>query len=243
MPRKLTIEEINDRLEGRGIKFVDVEYVNDCHKHTFQCGYNHTWESTSSNILQGSGCPICSGNNKPTIEEIHSKLLEDGRGIRFLDEYYVNANHKYNFQCKHDHQWKTSITHVLHKGSGCPTCAKQQTTSKQHRNVEKWLLDNNIRIRDEQKFDQLRGVGDRMLSYDFVVIHPTKPRFLVFIEVNGMQHYKPIDYFGGEGVFFKQQKHDQLKRDYVKRKPHIADMLEIRYDEDEIEALEKYFNN
>ena len=63
------------------------------------------------------------------------------------------------------------------------------------------------------------------------------PVYGVCIEYQGEQHYRPIEYFGGEESFYLQQKHDQIKRNYCKH--NNIKLLEIPYWED----IEKVLNN
>lgn len=48
------------------------------------------------------------------------------------------------------------------------------------------------------------------------------------IEFDGLQHFKPIDYFGGEEAFKTGQKHDKIKNKYCKNNDII--LIRIKYD-------------
>jgi len=69
-------------------------------------------------------------------------------------------------------------------------------------------------------------VGCRNLSYDFGIIQ--NDNYSVLIECQGIQHYKPVELFGGEKQFEIQQLHDELKREYAKN--HGIKLIEIKYD-------------
>jgi hypothetical protein len=71
----------------------------------------------------------------------------------------------------------------------------------------------------------LYGVGGGNLSYDFFVGSEQKP--LLLIECQGMQHYKPINYFGGKKAFERQLIHDERKRCYANKMGIF--LLEIPY--------------
>ena len=83
---------------------------------------------------------------------------------------------------------------------------------------ELWLsqyLDTHGCNYEQQKFyPDLRGVGNGYLTYDFC-IHTNE--FDVLVECQGLQHYKPIDYFGGLSKFNVQVEHDRLKREYARK--------------------------
>lgn len=61
----------------------------------------------------------------------------------------------------------------------------------------------------------MRGYGDGILSYDFAVYK--NGELYALIECQGQQHYIPVEMFGGEEQFAKQQLHDEIKREYAKK--------------------------
>ena len=75
------------------------------------------------------------------------------------------------------------------------------------------------------------GVNNGKLSYDFYL-----PQCNVLVECQGIQHYEPIEYFGGEEQFAIQQEHDKRKREYAEKNGYK--LLEIwYYDYDKIEEI------
>lgn len=73
-------------------------------------------------------------------------------------------------------------------------------------------------------FSDLVGLGGGHLSYDFYV---KKGDVEYLIECQGGQHYFPVDLWGGKEVFEKQQKHDDMKRQYAIN--HNIELIEIPY--------------
>lgn len=65
----------------------------------------------------------------------------------------------------------------------------------------------------QKTFQGLTGIGGKPLSFDFVFYMDNSPAFL--IECQGQQHYYPIEFFGGEEQFERQQIHDKLKKEYA----------------------------
>lgn len=66
---------------------------------------------------------------------------------------------------------------------------------------------------DTQKFyPDLFGVGGGHLTYDFFVHFDSVD---VLVECQGVQHYRPIGYFGGQDTFDRQFEHDARKRKYA----------------------------
>lgn len=76
------------------------------------------------------------------------------------------------------------------------------------------------------RFDDLRGVSGGKLSYDFG-LYSADGNLECLIECQGMQHYKPVDRFGGEDKLEVQRVHDALKREYAAN--HGVRLVEVPY--------------
>lgn len=84
------------------------------------------------------------------------------------------------------------------------------------KNIEKYLENNNIPFKKEYSFLDLKG-KKYPLRFDFAIFNEDKTiKFL--IEYNGEQHYKPIDFYGGEENFKIQQERDKKKIQYCEEK-------------------------
>lgn len=82
------------------------------------------------------------------------------------------------------------------------------------------------RYESQVRFDDLRGVSDGKLSYDFG-LYDGDGNLECLIECQGRQHYEPVDWFGGEAKFEVQQFHDELKREYAF--DHGIKLVEVPY--------------
>ena len=198
---------------------------------------NNKWTTNHPSILLGgSGCPEC-GNKKigeklkKTDDEYILELRTINQDIEAIDSY-VRSGIKISHRCKLcGFEWEITPSDTL-RGRGCPKCK----SSIGEKNISKFLNEHNIKYEHEKTFDSLKGVRNGLLSYDFYL-----PNYNLLIEYQGEQHFRSIEYFGGEKAFIKQQEHDKRKRKYAKL--HKINLLEIRYDEDVNPALDKYFNN
>ena len=76
------------------------------------------------------------------------------------------------------------------------------------------------------------------LSYDFFL-----PDLNIAIEYQGKQHYEPVEIFGGEAAFIKQQERDSRKRK-LSLENNIK-LIEIRYDheDEDLKDLENVINS
>ena len=87
-------------------------------------------------------------------------------------------------------------------------CLKSQYEEK----IAKILEDNSIIFKRQYSFPDLKGnVG--FLYFDFAIFDNNYV-LKYLIEFQGEQHYRPVEYFGGEEKFLLQQKYDKTKVDY-----------------------------
>jgi len=151
--KKLTKEEINKRINHRGIWLVG-KYINSRTKTEFMCEYGHRWFTDSNSVNRGCGCPTCS-DTKLTKEEINKRI--NHRGIWLVGKY-INSRTKTEFMCEHGHRWFTDSSHIVNKGTGCPTCdVNNRTLTKEeinkrinHRGI--WLVGKYINSQTKTEF-------------------------------------------------------------------------------------------
>ena len=88
------------------------------------------------------------------------------------------------------------------------------------------LTNNSIDFIREANFSTLvnQETGQR-LRFDFLL-----PQYDIIIECNGLQHYRPINFFGGEEGYNKRRYLDDIKRQWAISNNYKV--LEIKYKED-----------
>ena len=201
-----------------------------------KCG--NKWMGNITVLKRGGLCPICSHGEagykkRKTKNDFIAQIKKINKNINIIGEYST-AFDKIKCGCKIcGHIWEALPINLL-KGCGCPNCK----TSHGEKKINKFLSEHNIKYIPQHKFSGLKGVGNRLLSYDFYL-----PDYNLLIEFQGEQHERSVEYFGGEDQFKIQQEHDKRKREYSKS--HNINLLEIwYYDEDNIEEiLIKELNN
>ena len=187
----------------------------------------YRWSTTPWNLLHNkSGCPKCSNVPKKDTKYFKNELSKINQNIEIIGEY-VSAKIPILCNCKiHNYKWETTPD-VLLRGSGCPICNQPHGERK----ITQYLLSNNILFVAQKEFNDLKGINNGKLSYDFYL-----QNYNILIEFQGEQHYKPINHFGGENKLKIQQEHDRRKRQYAK--DHGIKLLEIAYwDFDNIEEI------
>ena len=108
--------EINPNIEVLG------EYVNASTKILHRCLIDmYEWNVKPSHILNGHGCPKCSGTIKKDTKQYIEEVKMINPSIEIIGEY-VNNKTKILHKCKKcGYEWSTKPSHIL-DGHGCPRC-------------------------------------------------------------------------------------------------------------------------
>lgn len=235
MSRKITTDMFVEKLSdvNPNLEYLD-GFSNSNNQVHIQCKIcNYDWFPIAGSLIFAKhfGCPKCAGNAVKTTEEFENELSDYAPFFKLLSPY-ERATKKVHVQCKdcgHD-DWITP--NKLKSGQGCKYCKE----SGGEKRIRYFLEKNHIRHDSQKTFDGLIGLGGGLLSYDFYL-----EDYNCLLEFQGIQHEKPTK-FKKESVeitnkkFEKQQKHDNLKREYAKL--HNIELLEIwYYDYDNIEQI------
>lgn len=169
--------------------------------------HNVTWMASPENVLNGRGCQMCrdekiSAKNSKPYEQYVEELQSVNPDIECIGEYSI-ATRPALHRCKIDgHTWMNLPSQIL-GGRGCPVCG----TSHGERQVRLWLETHNILYEEQKTFDGCKDI--KCLPFDFYL-----PILRCAIEYDGEQHYRPVDFFGGEEGFKNRQLHDKIKTQY-----------------------------
>lgn len=116
---------------------------------------------------------------------------------------YVNNKTKVDIICpKHGKFKQTPKNHLINK-AGCPIYKE----SKGEKHIRLYLLERGIKFIPQYRFDNCKNKSQ--LPFDFYL-----PEYNICIEYDGMQHYKPIKYFGGVNGFYNIKTNDNIKTNY-----------------------------
>lgn len=212
-------------------------YINNNSKMSFICP-NHLEEGvqykTWGNIIsKKNACVYCSTEEQiKKTTKTHEQFLEDVKNVH-SDKYvvitkYSGCNNKVDVYCKECGQIFSIRPSHLIDGHGCGICTKSQGELK----IKEYLDSNHIQYIREYRFDNCKGITNtKTLPFDFYL-----DKHNILIEFQGVQHYKPVEIFGGENALRKQQANDNIKKQYCKS-VNIK-LLEIPYwDFDNIENI------
>lgn len=127
------------------------------------------------------------------------------------------------FQCVCGNRYRATAMHFINGQTVCSKCSNKY--SKYERQVQTFLEQNNISFQKEFKFNSCIDILP--LPFDFYL-----EDYKILIEVDGQQHYTPIQ-FGGMSLEDAQNqlnlthKHDVIKTEFCKS--HNIPLLRIPY--------------
>lgn len=95
--------------------------------------------------------------------------------------------------------------------------------SKGEKAIEKSLINKGAIYERQFSFEDC--IDKRVLKFDFAVFNNNN--LLLLIEYQGIQHYLPVEYFGGKEKLKDQKKKDEIKRKYCRN--NNIKLIEISY--------------
>ena len=208
-------------------------YVGIREKVRIFCPVHGWFKQIAAAHVIGRECNLC-GNEKIANTLTYSKkdFLEKAR-LAHGDKYdyslvdYKQAYKNVKIICP-IHGIFEQTPHNHWKGHNCPICSRHARhnygkTSKGELEIEKVLKENDISYIKQYEIIDNNIFNPRSRMYaDFYI-----PDTNTIIEFNGEQHYRPIKFFGGEQVFYKQYERDNALRQYCKE--HKIKLIEIPY--------------
>lgn len=121
----MRLNKIQKISKSHGGECLSKEYVNSKTKLQFKCKEGHVWWTTSSVILKGHWCNICSSNRAGDFSrddiEIFKNIIEK-KGGKCLTEKYVNQQTRILIECDKGHQWYAHPGNLKNRGDWCRIC-------------------------------------------------------------------------------------------------------------------------
>lgn len=196
--------EIAKKVHGDKYDYSKVEYVNNKTKVCIICPeHGEFWQRPDKHCSSKRGCPECGGTKKLTLEKfIEQSNKKHCNVYNYSKVEYINTETKVCIICpEHGEFWQSPHAHL--SGEGCPTCKK----SCLEKEIKIFLDNNGIKYEEEKKFEWLG-----LLRLDFYL-----PDYNIAIECQGIQHFKPVEFFGGVKRFKDQIKKDSQKKELCEK--------------------------
>ena len=225
-------KEIHKDKSGNPLYDYSLVNYKDSHTHiTLICraidpitGKEHgEFPKTPNKHLNGQGCPLCTNVSmglkmRMSNEEFLKKAIKKhGDKFDYLSTYETGKM-KIHIKCKKcEYKFEQEASSHL-SGVGCPSCNE----SSLEKNVTQYLNEQYILYEKQKKFDWL---GRQ--SLDFYL-----PDLNLAVECQGIQHFEPKDFFGGDDGLA-----EIVERDIRKLKKCLSNNIAMLYVVDN----EKYF--
>lgn len=192
--------------------------INSKTKLQFKCECGNNYETSFRNFLHDNKrrCDECGINNRIKaktigIENLKLEVLNNS-DCQLLSDSYNGLHDQLEFLCECKTKFKTSIIGFRNGKKNCTLC---NGTSKLETKTLKFFKNNNIYHEEQYSIDELKSSKGYKLKFDFCVFN--KSREIIFLlELDGQQHFHPVEFFGGKESFEKQKINDELKNEYCK---------------------------
>lgn len=212
--KKWTTEKFiteSNKVHNNFYNYDKTNYINCNTKVVITCPIHGDFEQTPLMHVRGQGCPHCRNKKiadkvKLTTEEFIEKAFRiHGDTYDYSKVEYTYTDKPVTIICRKHGEFQ-QIAHVHLKGAGCPIC----NMSHGEHLIRNYLYNNSINFTSQfliqdSEFSQEHVYVDFKIEYNDQII---------FIEYNGIQHYMPIEHFGGELRFKQQQSRDQQLKNY-----------------------------
>ena len=156
-----------------------------------------------SSKRKGNGCKKCSKPCSNTESFIKLSNEKHGNKYDYSKSEYKGQKIKTIITCPKHGDFEQTPGNHYHLGRGCPRCRE----SKGEIEIRKWLESNNIHFVKEKTFEEC--INDGRLKFDFYL---TKEN--ICIEYDGVQHFRPIERFGGIEEYEKLKIRDSINNKF-----------------------------
>jgi hypothetical protein len=197
MDEKKFIEK-SKKIHGDKYDYSKVEYINSKTKVCIICPIHGEFWQKPNNHLRGQGCLKCGCKVYDTNTFISEACKIHGDKYDYSKVEYKGATTKVCIICpEHGEFWQKPNYHINNK-SGCPSCSQSHLENDTY----SFLKNKEIIFEQQKKFNWLG-----LMRLDFYL-----PEYNIAIECQGIQHYQPIEFFGGKKAY-----NDLIRRDKIKK--------------------------
>lgn len=197
-----------------------------CHKHGI-------FSQSPTNHLSGAGCAKCVGKKRHTTESFIQKSKEQhGDRYNYSMVEYINNYTKVKIICKVHGIFLQTPSNHFNSNIGCEQCKLDSKQSQPVSDIEYELKTNDIVFQKEHRFDDCKNTYT--LPFDFFI-----EELNLCIEYDGIQHFKPIEHWGGVEGYKRTVANDSIKNSYCNK--NNIHLLRISYNEDHLKVLKEYF--
>lgn len=198
-----TFIEAAKKVHGDRYNYDKVNYININTPIIIKCNIcGEEFTQRPHDHLCGHGCSNCNGGVKiDTQEFIRRARLIHKDTYDYSQVEYINCETPVKIGCStHGWFWQKPSIHL--SNSGCPSCTNRFILEI---DIELYCKENKINLIKQHTWDWLKYKGTQHV--DFYL-----PDFNVVIECQGLQHFKPAEFFDKRYTFEERVLMDDNKR-------------------------------
>ncbi len=177
-----------------------------------QCECGNICEVMGSHLLSGHsascGCQKTAKLKPRTACDLRGREFGMLKVIDRAENRMIGQNSRVVWRCRCECGKETEVLALLLTGHLTKSCGCS-STSHAERVMHAYLNERSAVFIAEYKVDGLCGVGGGALKFDFAVFDGDALALL--IELDGVQHYRPVKYFGGTVKYEQCKANDSLK--------------------------------
>lgn len=212
--RHMDYRYVKEFVESFGCELISTEYINSNTKIDIKCECGNIFQTTFGKFKNRNKrkCNKCSigrkNNDRLTLEEVND-FLSKNQLVSISD--YVNSSSPITVRCRCGRNYTTNFNKIKNGGRiVCPACTKGR--SKIEVIVKDYLERISVDYLEQYKFKDLKSKPNVYYRFDFAIMD--KGKVLCLIELDGEQHYKPIDRWGGAEYLKNIKENDSVKEKY-----------------------------
>ena len=202
--RENIIKRINEIFPQYDLSKISDNISSQKEKLTIICPKHGEFTASADSLLHCHECKRCSYEKRANLLAFKASDMINHANNVHSDKYdyslvpnEVRCDNSIPIICKFHGIFNQTPYHHVNRGQGCPFCK----SSHLEKEVESFLKEKMIDYKRHKRFDWLG-----LQHLDFYL-----PKYNIAIECQGEQHYKPIDYFGGNDGFMSQKERDLRK--------------------------------
>ena len=176
-----------------------------------QCDCGNIFEARGNDIKNGK-TKSCGCLRKKQARNLNFKDITNQRFGRLVA---LKNTHNGYWQCQCDCGNICEVKGSALRSGNTQSCGCLKHTSIGEEIIANLLIENNINFKRQFTFPDLFSPKGSLLRFDFGVYNE-QGTLKYLIEYDGIQHYMPVEYFGGQYAFSIQQEHDKRKSEYAK---------------------------
>lgn len=209
--RKYDLDYVKIVLNDNNYEIVDEnEYVNA--GKAFRCRCLICGDISKLNfgsVLNGRKCKVCIGMAKKTTDQFKKEVSNITNNEYVLRGEYITAQDKVHIEHKICNSVYEVTPHNFLRGKRCPVC----NSSKGETEIRRYLNSKGYWFKEQYRIDNCKNTLP--LPFDFAIFNDSEHSSLkCLIEYDGIQHYEPVDLFGGLDGYSSTKNNDDIKTKY-----------------------------